>query len=571
MSMASRHASQASCRSTQTGPFTRTVTLPPHVEEVLHAKPTSALRQLQVSGQGLHSPSTLLPSLDRRTKLLPWERPADVTKQSRTDSVTEVGLMGKRHWGLKVDGKEALGLKVDGKEALGLKVDGKEALGLKVDGKEALGLKVDGKEALGLKVYGKEALGLKIDGKEALGLKIYGKEALGLKVDGKEALGLKVDGKEALGLKIDGKEALGLKIDGKAALGLKVDGKEALGLKIDGKEALGLNVDGKEALGLKIDGKEALGLKIDGKEALGLKLDGKAALGLKIYGKEALGLKIDGKEALGLKLDGKAALGLKVSVTMINHVFASSVNYGKFVSCVLRSAVSFGQGGPVLRTVRSKSGFGRQRKVTQHSNQIGDNRYLKLYEVIDSNPYGKISFTNSNEPMHPIAGWVIHQLEHSCRSARFALPSNYSSLEDMTPLEYLEKYTILSRTQRRKYNLIFAKYMDRQEKVLLFERLYPALNSMFADSLGRENFKTLCVSLFIGKDLKIQSKELFAGICALTERLFWSSYMEAHDNTFFICGENRSLLECADFCGLKGKIQDLNLSIEMRTLLFSLA
>ena len=32
MSMASRHASQASCRSTQTGPFTRTVTLPPHVE-----------------------------------------------------------------------------------------------------------------------------------------------------------------------------------------------------------------------------------------------------------------------------------------------------------------------------------------------------------------------------------------------------------------------------------------------------------------------------------------------------------------------------------------------------------
>ncbi|GFS03156.1 serine/arginine repetitive matrix protein 1-like, partial [Elysia marginata] len=178
-------------------------------------------------------------------------------------------------------------------------------------------------------------------------------------------------------------------------------------------------------------------------------------------------------------------------------------------------------------TSRSKSGFGRQRKVTQHSNKVEGNKYIKLFDIIEGNPYGKIAFTNSNEPMHPIASWVTQRLEHSCRSARFALPSDYRLLENMTTLDYLEKYTVLTAAQRRRYDLVFAKFMDKTDKCIYLERLYPALNSMFANSLGKENFEILCTALFIGPDFKISSKELFAGISALTERLFWSSYLES--------------------------------------------
>lgn len=221
---------------------------------------------------------------------------------------------------------------------------------------------------------------------------------------------------------------------------------------------------------------------------------------------------------------------------------------------------------------RGKYGFMRPKSIAPESNvEQEGNKFRKLEEIAGKNPFGKITFTNTNEPMHPMAGWVTHRLEQSCRSARFALPSDYTLLQNMTPLEYLEKYVVLTPAQRRRYDLLFKKFMDKQEKCIPYEKLYPALNSMFADSLGEANFKILHYALCLDHNFKVTSKDLFAGICTLTERLFWSSYLESNYNTFLTLGENRSLLECADFCGLKWKIRDLNILVPLRLLLFSLA
>ncbi|GFO08979.1 serine/arginine repetitive matrix protein 1-like [Plakobranchus ocellatus] len=102
------------------------------------------------------------------------------------------------------------------------------------------------------------------------------------------------------------------------------------------------------------------------------------------------------------------------------------------------------------------------------------------------------------------------------------------------------------------------------------QNLFPALNSLVGDSLGKKNFHILCTALFLPEDAVLY-KDRFAGICALTERLFWSSYIETSENTFYLLGQNRSLLECADFSGLQWKLHGLEISFELRTLLFSLA
>ncbi|RUS75083.1 hypothetical protein EGW08_017160 [Elysia chlorotica] len=116
----------------------------------------------------------------------------------------------------------------------------------------------------------------------------------------------------------------------------------------------------------------------------------------------------------------------------------------------------------------NKPTFGRARRATQHSSQVEcDSRYLKLFEIIDSNPHGKIVFTN-------VMGIEGH----------------------------------------------------------------------------KGKFK-------IGKGFVID--------------LLCRSSSPTQENTFFLLGDNRSLLECADFSGLKWKLEDLDISLEMRTLLFSLA
>ncbi|CAL1538899.1 unnamed protein product [Lymnaea stagnalis] len=169
-----------------------------------------------------------------------------------------------------------------------------------------------------------------------------------------------------------------------------------------------------------------------------------------------------------------------------------------------------------------------------------------------------------------IPSWVMDRLQTSCRSFRYELPFNKKVLEEMTPVQFLANHTRLERDQRRHYTEIFKKFKQKSTEFLDGKSLYAALNSMFGSYLSTSNYEILQTCLFITDD-SLFDVNTFAGICAFTDRLFWTAYLDGEVDTFTIWAPNRTALEFADFENLKRKLKDFNLSKEMRVLLYSLA
>ncbi|GFO08978.1 hypothetical protein PoB_003548300 [Plakobranchus ocellatus] len=91
------HGGQSFARSTQGAvslPHKR-VKLPQHVEDVLHAQRTADLPYRKLTGVGLFTTQALLPSLDRKLKRLPWDKPASQSLRS-SDSAGELSTAKSR-------------------------------------------------------------------------------------------------------------------------------------------------------------------------------------------------------------------------------------------------------------------------------------------------------------------------------------------------------------------------------------------------------------------------------------------------------------------------------------------
>ncbi|BFZ18803.1 hypothetical protein BsWGS_21842 [Bradybaena similaris] len=215
--------------------------------------------------------------------------------------------------------------------------------------------------------------------------------------------------------------------------------------------------------------------------------------------------------------------------------------------------------------------YRRGRHVSEEKTKDQRDKYFEYDAIIKTNQYNKIAFNNSHLLRDMVPQWCEDRLRTACRSARFELPFDKNILENITPLQFLARYTRLYREQRRRYSLIFHKHKSKMNDYIEYQNLFPALNTMFGMFFSKENFNILCTALFIDRQTAMD-ETTFVGVCTFADRLFWTSYLEHLDrDTFTFLGPNRSVLEYADFENLKRKLDGVKLSKEMHHLLYSLA
>ncbi|XP_059139226.1 uncharacterized protein LOC131927537 [Physella acuta] len=227
--------------------------------------------------------------------------------------------------------------------------------------------------------------------------------------------------------------------------------------------------------------------------------------------------------------------------------------------------------GSVVQSTTKNVFLPRIKKQTDEA-PVGtkETSYHKFNEVINKSSYGKIQFYELGLKGDALPPWVISRLETACRSFRYELPFNKKLLEEMTPLQFLSTQTRLSRDQRRRYSELFKKYKNKLTDLVEFKNLFPALNVLFGSYLSVQNFDTLVICLFINEETKVD-ENVFIGLCAFADRLFWTAYLDCEEDTFTVWEKNRTALEFADFENLRRKLVGLHLTKEMKALLYSLA
>ncbi|XP_066552102.1 uncharacterized protein LOC136718316 isoform X2 [Amia ocellicauda] len=152
----------------------------------------------------------------------------------------------------------------------------------------------------------------------------------------------------------------------------------------------------------------------------------------------------------------------------------------------------------------------------------------------------------------------------SRRICRFELPMDIRELEVLHPQDYLRRHCIVCRRRSSHYRKAFDKFDRDRDGLLSFREMERGLRDVYGDRLGTERVQQLTQLVLADSSTQFDGS-LFCALCALSERLFYSSFVtedtEAPEN-----GE-RDPLEQADFGSLLSKFRSCNIQPSMRTLL----
>ncbi|XP_069040441.1 uncharacterized protein [Lepisosteus oculatus] len=152
----------------------------------------------------------------------------------------------------------------------------------------------------------------------------------------------------------------------------------------------------------------------------------------------------------------------------------------------------------------------------------------------------------------------------SRKICRFELPMDINELDSLCPQDYLRRFCIVCSRRSSHYRKSFHKFDRDRDGVLSFREMEGALRNVYMDELSSQQVRWLA-GLVVADSTTLFDSTLFCALCALSERLFYSSFVtedtEAPEN-----GE-RSLLEEADFCSLTSKLRSCNIHPSLKTLL----
>ncbi|XP_005095555.1 uncharacterized protein LOC101849531 [Aplysia californica] len=175
--------------------------------------------------------------------------------------------------------------------------------------------------------------------------------------------------------------------------------------------------------------------------------------------------------------------------------------------------------------------------------------------------FPKIEFSGVVLDLDQAPSWAVLKQKRAAENIRFNLPSDLKRLEGVTPMEFLTGYTSLHYQQRRSYYRIFRNFRNKETDLMEKKNLYPALNVLFANSLGEPNYHVLVKRLHL-LDVENINFDMFVGICAFCDRKYWKMYFEST--------VNRPPLEALDFHNLDKKMYRVNISEDLQLLLLSL-
>lgn len=156
---------------------------------------------------------------------------------------------------------------------------------------------------------------------------------------------------------------------------------------------------------------------------------------------------------------------------------------------------------------------------------------------------------------------MLDELANQHHVSRFTLPMDLKELEQMSPLEYIRKFCRVMSYKEAMLYKTFIKFKNKAGN-LPMTHLRLALQDVYPDTLHSVPWQKACEFICLPKS-EIDFRA-FAGLCTLSERMFWSR------DESWIRKANRQCdeLERVDFHGLHFKLKGINIPPGTERLLY---
>ena len=163
--------------------------------------------------------------------------------------------------------------------------------------------------------------------------------------------------------------------------------------------------------------------------------------------------------------------------------------------------------------------------------------------------------TNNNEQENKLRRlenrppWLCGPSPLSRQGCRFQLPMDTKVLEQLTVVNYLTMYCVLSARRKHLFKTIFIKADRDHDGVINSFEIRKAILDLYCESIKRDYLEHILELVDCRPD-SVFNIEQFAAIAAFSER-----YLCTRFHTKEEVNSNRELLEETDFGGLKAKLE----------------
>ncbi|XP_031553189.1 titin-like isoform X2 [Actinia tenebrosa] len=162
--------------------------------------------------------------------------------------------------------------------------------------------------------------------------------------------------------------------------------------------------------------------------------------------------------------------------------------------------------------------------------------------------------------------WLQGRLALSKQTSRFELPMDVRLLESMTAMEYLTKYCIISTRRKALYKHTFKKVDKDRDGTISFRELDKGLREIHVDSIDIKEVRNIIEMIGADDKTKFNMKQ-FSAIAAFSERILFSNFVTEETKNI---NSTKEIIEKADFCSLKSKLDGFNVNPTVRKILESL-
>ncbi|MGH0125045.1 UNVERIFIED_CONTAM: hypothetical protein FKN15_043954, partial [Acipenser sinensis] len=127
-----------------------------------------------------------------------------------------------------------------------------------------------------------------------------------------------------------------------------------------------------------------------------------------------------------------------------------------------------------------------------------------------------------------------------------------SVFSDLTALEYLRRYCFVCSRRQNYYNKSFDKFDRDRDGILSLQEMERALKDVYTDDIASEKVQELAELVRAVSETQFD-RQLFGAVCALSERLFYTSFVT--EDTEDAGNGERHRVEKADFCSLTSRFR----------------
>ncbi|RDD43024.1 hypothetical protein TrispH2_004073 [Trichoplax sp. H2] len=168
---------------------------------------------------------------------------------------------------------------------------------------------------------------------------------------------------------------------------------------------------------------------------------------------------------------------------------------------------------------------------------------------------------------HKFPTWLQSRIAFSKQACRFELPGDMKLLEEMTPMDYLEKHAVVSKRRKNLYSKYFIKINSTANGLITFKELIRAIRDLHLNYITERQIKDI-ITLIKVEESMMFGKTIFCAICALIERMLYATFTKTKYTN--IDYGQKELIEVTDFSALKWKLAGCKIQDDLLHLLQSI-